>query len=123
VSKVVPAPHVSIVAVPDASGVHASTASGAADVAVAAQLPASALDPAVTPVTTPPSGGTTIGAPHVPVPPASVLDVVELVVVTVVDGPVPIVIDVEVLVVDVLPAAGGVTVSANAPLEPPHEPA
>jgi len=145
VSKAVPAPHVSIVAVPDAAGVHTNTASGAAAVAISAQLPWSALDPVVTPVITPPAGGTTVGAPHVPAAPASVLDVVELVDVEVVDGAVPIVLDVGsvtvvdddptavepvvldvvVLLVDVvvLPPAGGTTVTANAPLEPPHDPA
>lgn len=63
VSKSVALPHVSIVAVPEAEGVHWNTCSG--DVAVLAlQLPLCVLPPLVTPVTTPPLGGRMVTLSH-----------------------------------------------------------
>jgi hypothetical protein len=74
--------HVWMVAVPVTAGVHRNTDSG--DVPVVAQVPASALAPAVAPVNVPPWGGITNGAAHVPV--GSVVLVVLEVLVVVVGG-------------------------------------
>ena len=54
-----------IVAVPENAGVHANTRSGA--FTVLAHVPASELDPLVTPVTVPPAGGITVGFAQAPV--------------------------------------------------------
>ncbi len=70
-SNVVPVPHVLMVAVPDADGVHSKTCSGALAVAVfasAAQvLELCALVPEVVPAKVPPVSLMTIGLSHVPV--------------------------------------------------------
>jgi hypothetical protein len=58
VSYSVPAPQVSMVAVPEADGVQLKTVSGAVP---PPQVPARPLLPAVVPVTTPPSAGITVG--------------------------------------------------------------
>src|SRR5207248_3137374 len=59
VSKVVPAPQVWMVAVPETAGVHWKTCSGA--VPEAPQLPASAFVPLVVPPKVPPWAGRTVG--------------------------------------------------------------
>ena len=121
-SKAVAVPQVAIRATPDAAGVHRKTCSAALALA-AAQLPRCALVPLVVPANTPPSGGRRTGSAHVPAPGGLVLDVVvvEVTEVLVVDGPEVLVVDVVVVVV--VGDGGGVTVSVNAPLAPPHDPA
>src|SRR5438477_193086 len=80
VSKVVPAPHVWMVAVPETAGVHWKTRSG--EVPELPQLPASVLLPLVVPLKVPPCAGMTVGLLQlsgnvvVVVPPVEVLVVV-----------------------------------------------
>src|SRR5437773_9089294 len=78
VSKLVPAPHVWMVAVPETAGVHWKTCSG--EVPELPQLPASELVPLVVPLKVPPCAGMTGGLAHLP---GSVVVVVEVVVVLV----------------------------------------
>jgi hypothetical protein len=75
VSKVVPAPHVWIVAVPETAGVHWKTRSG--EPPELPQLPASELEPLVAPLKVPPCAGMTVGLLQ---PPARVTRVVVVVV-------------------------------------------
>ena len=59
VSKVVPAPHVWMVVVPETAGVHWKTRSG--EVSELPQLPAAELVPLVVPLKVPPCAGMTVG--------------------------------------------------------------
>src|SRR5207244_6583904 len=79
VAKVVPAPHVWIVAVPETAGVHWKARSG--DPPELPQLPASELKPLVAPLKVPPCAGMTVGLLQ---PPVRVTRVVVVVVVEVV---------------------------------------
>ena len=98
VSNLVAAPHVWIVAAPDAAGVHWNICSGA--VAVADTQPLTALAPAVVPWKVPPAAGITVGAAHVPV--GTVVLVVDVVGgVDVVVGGNDMLVEVRVLDVDV----------------------
>src|SRR5947199_3329 len=86
-SKVVPAPHVWMVAVPETAGVHRNTRSGEAP--ELPQLPASVLVPLVVPLKVPPCAGMTVGVLQlagkvVVVGPVEILVVVVLEVVVVV---------------------------------------
>ena len=141
-SKVVPAPQVWNVAVPDAAGVQTKTCSGALEVAVAAHGPLSAPAPEVVPVKVPPPGGMTIGLAHVPAGTVVVVVLGSRTVVVVVCGTrvvlvvdvlevvdvdvlveVDVLLDVEVVLVVVGGASGGLTVSVKLPLPPAQEPA
>src|SRR6266705_6524566 len=77
VSKLVPAPQVSMVAVPETVGVHWKTRSG--ELPELPQLPDCELVPLVVPPKVPPWAGITVGLLQVP-DPASVVVVVEVVV-------------------------------------------
>ena len=90
-SKLVPAPHVWIVAVPEIAGVHWKTCSGA--LPALPQLPACALVPLVVPLKVPPCVGMRVGPLQ---PPAA-----GRVVVVVVGGS-RVVVVVEVVVVEVV---------------------
>jgi len=72
VSKLVPAPQVSMVAVPETAGVHWKTCSG--EVPELPQLPACELVPLVVPLKVPPSAGIIVGLSQAP---ASVVVVVD----------------------------------------------
>src|SRR5436190_22188168 len=103
VSKLVPAPHVWTVAVPETAGVHWKTCSG--EVKELPQLPTSALVPLVAPLKVPPCAGMTVGLVHAP-PAGRVLVVVAVVVVVLV------VVVVVVVVGSVVVVVGGVGVVA-----------
>src|SRR6266567_7914415 len=100
VSKLVPAPHVSMVAVPETAGVHWKTCSGEAP--ELPQVPACVLVPLVVPPKVPPWAGIWVGL--LQAPPASVVVVVEL----------PLSV-----VVVVVEAPGGVTLRLKLPCAPP----
>src|SRR5207237_688652 len=76
-TKLVPAPQVSMVAGPETAGVHWKTRSG--EVPELPQLPACELAPLVVPPKVPPWAGITVGLLQAP-DPASVVVVVEVVV-------------------------------------------
>src|SRR5947199_10570229 len=97
VSKLVPAPHVWTVAVPETAGVHWKTCSG--EVKELPQLPTSALVPLVAPLKVPPCAGMTVGLVHAP-PAGRVLVVVAVVVVVLVVVVVVVVVGLVVVVVD-----------------------
>ena len=97
VSKVVPAPHVWMVVVPETAGVHWKTRSGEAP--ELPQLPSSVLAPLVVPLKVPPVAGIGVALAQAPV---SVVLVVEVLVGVVV----------------VVDATGGVTVRLKVPCAP-----
>ena len=97
-SKVVPAPHVWMVAVPETVGIHRNTRSGEAP--ELPQLPSSVLVPLVVPLKVPPAAGMGVALAQAPV---GVVVVVELLVGVVV----------------VVDATGGVTVRLKVPCAPP----
>jgi len=98
VSKVVPAPHVWIVAVPETAGVHWKTRSG--EVPVLPQLPVCELVPLVVPLKVPPCAEMTVALLQLP-------------------GRVVVVVGGLVVVV-VVAAPGGVTVRLKVPCDPPY---
>src|SRR5438094_9732792 len=86
-SKFVPAPHVSMVAVPESAGVHWKTRSGA--LPELPQLPACKLAPLVVPLKVPPWAGIAVGLLQAP---ASVVVVVAVAIAVVVGDPVEVVV-------------------------------